>query len=366
MLFIWAKENSDISYRQGMHELLSPILLVLYRDAQIVDNLKYLNEVNPNVNHILKILDRTYLEHDTYCLFEKLMSKMKEFFIVESSQIVKAPKRGIATNSPLDSVLLGPQKVDENDTPIFKICNKIQYTLLEKKDPELHRHLIRMAIEPQVYLLRWVRLLFGREFHIDDSIILWDAIFADCGGFRSDVKSPSDIDLSLVEHISVAMLHYIRKHLLTSDCSNCLRRLMRYPPVEDVHIFVEQALESRTRPTSLLPGMESMVVEPVVTVKHTNTSSLFPRLSRDVKVTEKSVKSSNFFPSPPKKPGLLSPSKSNGKHKVKPLSGTPTIQSMSTSHHGHSFEAQEYIEKEKKLGTVVDVVLNVLQNMILE
>ena len=45
---------------------------------------------------------------------------------------------------------------------------------------------------------RWVRLLFGREFPLQDLLALWDAIFADG---RS---------LSLVDYIFVAMLQHIR------------------------------------------------------------------------------------------------------------------------------------------------------------
>lgn len=29
---------------------------------------------------------------------------------------------------------------------------------------------------PQLFLLKWVRLLFGREFHVDDLLIIWDAL----------------------------------------------------------------------------------------------------------------------------------------------------------------------------------------------
>ncbi|KAF0973034.1 hypothetical protein FDP41_008698 [Naegleria fowleri] len=324
MLFVWSKENTDLSYRQGMHELLSPILLVVYRDAQNIENYKYLLQENPELNLLMKLLDRNFLEHDTYCLFEKLMTKMREYFIVgESPQGRSLPN--ISTKGPLDSgLLMTERKMDLYETPIFKISNKIQNNLLEKKDPELHRHLTKMCIEPQIYLIRWVRLLFGREFHIDDAIILWDAIFSDCGGFRSEsLMSPSDIDLSLVEHISVAMLHFIRKHLLSSDASYCMKRLMRYPPVEDVHIFVEQALESRARPTSLLPSISmtdlnnshnnhnnssnnginnggATVIPKSLSNPTLDTSSLFPRLTKDVPVTERTIKPSRKQEGTPK------------------------------------------------------------------
>ena len=45
-------------------------------------------------------------------------------------------------------------------------------------DPALHLRLGELGIEPQLYLLRWLRLLFGREFHFEDVKLLWDAIFA--------------------------------------------------------------------------------------------------------------------------------------------------------------------------------------------
>jgi hypothetical protein len=45
---------------------------------------------------------------------------------------------------------------------------------------------------------RWIRLLFGREFPMQDLLVLWDALFADGIGF------------DLVDYIFVAMLLYIR------------------------------------------------------------------------------------------------------------------------------------------------------------
>ena len=90
------------------------------------------------------------------------------------------------------------------------MCIRIQSNILGKKDVELSSHLKELSIEPQIYLLRWIRLLFGREFHIEDVLVIWDAIFADCGGFREQELDAMLIDLSIVEHISVMMLTYIR------------------------------------------------------------------------------------------------------------------------------------------------------------
>lgn len=45
---------------------------------------------------------------------------------------------------------------------------------------------------------RWVRLLFGREFPLQDLLVVWDALFAD------------GLTLTLVDYVFVAMLLYIR------------------------------------------------------------------------------------------------------------------------------------------------------------
>lgn len=50
----------------------------------------------------------------------------------------------------------------------------------------------------QHFFSRWIRLLFGREFPMQDLLALWDAIFADGVGFE------------LVDFVFVAMLLYIR------------------------------------------------------------------------------------------------------------------------------------------------------------
>ena len=55
--------------------------------------------------------------------------------------------------------------------------------------------------------MRWVRLIFGREFHIEDVFVIWDAIFA-------DIKE-NDEAISTLEYMSVSMLMYIREFMLS-------------------------------------------------------------------------------------------------------------------------------------------------------
>ncbi|XP_026942357.1 TBC1 domain family member 5 isoform X4 [Sagmatias obliquidens] len=122
-----------------------------------------------------------------------------------------------------------PQDLGPTVAIVTKV-NQIQDHLLKKHDIELYMHLNRLEIAPQIYGLRWVRLLFGREFPLQDLLVVWDALFAD------------GLSLSLVDYIFIAMLLYIRDALISSNYQTCLGLLMHYPLIGDVHSLILKAL----------------------------------------------------------------------------------------------------------------------------
>lgn len=66
------------------------------------------------------------------------------------------------------------------------------------------------------FFRRWVRLLFGREFPLQDLLVVWDALFAD------------SITLNLVDYIFVAMLLYIRDACKYQVSYTLLKRMQTY------------------------------------------------------------------------------------------------------------------------------------------
>lgn len=97
----------------------------------------------------------------------------------------------------------------------------------------MHSHLTKLGIEPQLFLLRWLRVLFSREFHLDDAMLLWDAVIAENGNKESGGVGGGVRDF--IEAFAVSMLLFVRSDVLVqSDFGSCLRRLQRFPPVEDV------------------------------------------------------------------------------------------------------------------------------------
>jgi TBC1 domain family member 5 len=166
VLFIWCKLHPEIGYRQGMHELVAPILWAVDEDAQPATAEEPWSSV----------LDRDYIRHDTFTLFRKIMAHAAKWYESGSSN----------SNGSI------------GDSTIIVLSDKIHKELLHSVDPELADCLTRLEVLPQVFLIRWIRLLFGREFPFEQCLEFWDCLFA---------VSP---ELELVPYICVAMLIRVR------------------------------------------------------------------------------------------------------------------------------------------------------------
>ncbi|KAF2789812.1 RabGAP/TBC [Melanomma pulvis-pyrius CBS 109.77] len=230
VLFVWCKMHPDIGYRQGMHEVLAPILWVVERDAVDTDGMEH-----REIDHTLAdVLDSRFIEHDTSTLFSLIMRTAKSFY---------AP-------ADLGSVT--------KETPMLIRSARIFERYLPKADPDLAAHLVKLEIVPQIFLLRWIRLLFGREFPLDSVLNMWDALFA------------IDPSLELVDMISIAMLLRIRWQLVASDTNEAFSLLLRYPePDAPAYTFIKDALYLRDHLTPeggaeiiTRYGMKAPVIEP--------------------------------------------------------------------------------------------------------
>ncbi|KAK4177063.1 rab-GTPase-TBC domain-containing protein [Triangularia setosa] len=200
ILFLYCKLNPSAGgYRQGMHELLAPIVHVVAQDSVDDKQSSVTDTLDPP---IVELLDSSRVEHDAFALFSKVMDRAAAFYEVEQNTIVEKSKY-------------------------------IHEVALLKVDEELASHLRDIEVLPQIFLIRWIRLLFGREFPFEQTMILWDAVFA------------FDPNLEMIDLICVAMLLRIRWTLLEADYSVALQLLLKYPvppPPHGPHTFVDDAL----------------------------------------------------------------------------------------------------------------------------
>ena len=127
ILFIYSKLNPDTGYRQGMHELLAPMLWAVDCDAVDAGSLQHdaRDQQIENEDMMLEILDAAFVEHDAFNLFCALMQTTKAFYEVG----------------------------DSKTSPLVSRSRRIHEELLAAVDPELEHHLGSVEILPQIYLV---------------------------------------------------------------------------------------------------------------------------------------------------------------------------------------------------------------------
>ncbi|KAL4950080.1 rab-GTPase-TBC domain-containing protein [Aspergillus filifer] len=218
ILFIYSKLNPDLGYRQGMHELLAPLLWALDRDAIDPKALEEFRSTGQDDDLMLQLLDYEYIEHDAFSLFCSVMQSARVFYEHNTHR---------SSSGQMDAI------------PIVIQCEHIHNDLLGATDLELADHLQALDILPQIFLTRWMRLLFGREFPFQDMLMTWDLLFAE--GLR----------LELIEFVCVAMLLRVRWQLLVADSSTALTTLLRYPSPapHSPMTFVQDGLYLEQNPT---------------------------------------------------------------------------------------------------------------------
>jgi TBC1 domain family protein 5 len=129
ILFLYCKLHPAAGgYRQGMHELLAPLVWVVAQDA--VDPPCVATD-DPAEAIIAEMLGSSFVEHDAFALFSKLMESAGTFYEVESGSDVEAQQKNT----------------------IVERSKYIHEVALMKIDPELANHLWNIEVLPQIFLM---------------------------------------------------------------------------------------------------------------------------------------------------------------------------------------------------------------------
>eukprot|EP01018_Ginkgo_biloba_P026470 Gb_24603 [translate_table: standard] len=313
ILLLRSLRHPEHSYRQGMHELLAPLLYVLHVDVMHLSQLKHLyedlfddrfedlsfqesnicssdnlqkrkNALSAGIS-VIKVADEDkvvndfkdvesftcqanlgklsstdeldtdimsiylgsdaygaegelgallslrFMEHDAYCMFDALLSG-KGGVVAMADYFMNSPAVGSVTGSP----------------PVIEASADI-YNLLAVADMSLYSHLVELGVEPQYFALRWLRVLFGREFVLEDLLLLWDAIFTASNSHlpshRADVLGNNILwspRSAFISAMAVSMLLHLRSSLLaTPNATTCLQKLLNFPRNTDVKKLIENA-----------------------------------------------------------------------------------------------------------------------------
>ncbi|CAA3026971.1 Ypt Rab-specific GTPase-activating GYP6 [Olea europaea subsp. europaea] len=331
ILLLWCLRHPEYGYRQGMHELLAPLLYVLHVDVQrlsevrkvyedhFIDKfdgfsfhendltykfdfkkfsdsaedgnelgkgpMKFISELDPKIQNIVLlsdaygtegelgvVLSKNFMEHDGYSMFDALMSgaggavAMVEFF----------------SPSPFGNARSGFPPVIEASAAL--------YHLLSIVDSSLHGHLVELGVEPQYFALRWLRVLFGREFSLEDLLIIWDKIFSyDNTKFNMPADNDSDSKFAVlnsprgafISAFAVSIILHLRSPVLaTENATACLKRLLNFP--DDINLVKLLAKATSLQALAVDAIKTSLPIYPGLYYKSQSVSTRGHSLSLDV------------------------------------------------------------------------------------
>lgn len=154
ILFCYAREHPTICYRQGMHEVLAPLIFVIYADQVCVDHIRDESHINIDSN-LSEVLNSEYLEADSYSLFCCVMKSLELFYrindtnISQSGQLVYNHRE---TGASCSSVV----KHEKSEIEVVHQLNIVRDEIFAKNDIILHNHLLKLEIPLAIFGIRWL------------------------------------------------------------------------------------------------------------------------------------------------------------------------------------------------------------------
>ena len=228
-LVMWSLDNSKLSYRQGMNEICAVIIICLYpyyhidNKYEFIDDNK-LNELLENPEKNYKELynynynDKTF-EFDIYELFYLFMKNgvKKLYETIESKEQDKDFNFDNYKKYELFQFKVDNDNENEKkNNKLIKRCDDIVKQKLKNIDGELYNHFVVIDLNCSLFLQKWLKCLFNREFKINEIIILWDCIIL-IGN-----------DLEFIDFISVSILISLRDSLLNKNQDDCFHTIFTF------------------------------------------------------------------------------------------------------------------------------------------
>ena len=178
ILFIYTYFCPDISYHQGMNELLAPIYYCYSYDKTYTEE----NEED--------------IEADSYWSFYNLMSKVSQSF-------VSANDKGLEIKSF-----------------IFQKC-------LEYVDIDIYKNLQQLNIRNEYYCYKWFILLFSQEFEINELLKIWDLIFS------------HEDKYYYVVYLGLAIMKLKKDTMVSGEMVDILQSLQNYQDLDVVGLILK-------------------------------------------------------------------------------------------------------------------------------
>ena len=212
VLYIYAKENLEAGYQQGMGDICGVFLYVLYKEFYLKSGFE-----KDELTSIYSLIhsNNVYLEYDLYLIFDKFMRKgIASFFLYNTSKYKEN--------------ILGSKSIEEK-------LNLSLDDIINSNDSELKK---------RIYILYYL-CVFTREFKLSQVVLIWDLIimyeYVETHLLKKELLKTH---LNFIEGAALSMLIHFKPFIIQKEDKNeILSGIMHFPEDISIDKICKKAIE---------------------------------------------------------------------------------------------------------------------------
>ena len=237
-LVMWSLDNSKLSYRQGMNEICAVIIICLFPYYNIENKYEFIDD--NKLNELLDNPEKNYKELYNYCYNDKTFEfDIYEIFYLFMKNGVKKLYETIESKEQdknfnpdnykkyelFQFKVENDNENEKKNNKLIQRCDDIIKQKLKNIDSELFNHFVVIDLNCSLFLQKWLKCLFNREFKINEIVLLWDCIVL-IGN-----------DLEFIDFITVSILISLRDELLIKNQDDCFQTIFTFNQNNTINIL---------------------------------------------------------------------------------------------------------------------------------
>ena len=240
VLYIYAKENLEAGYQQGMGDICGVFLYVLYKEFYLKSGFE-----KDELSSLYSLIhsNNVYLEYDLYLIFDKFMRKgIASFFLYNTS---KYKENILGSKSIEEKLKLSLDDIiNSNDSELKKRIYILYYINFKQFDPKFF-DLLKNYVYPELFMLRWFLCVFTREFKLSQVVLIWDLIimyeYVETHLLKKELLKTH---LNFIEGAALSMLIHFKPFIIQKEDKNeILSGIMHFPEDIPIDKICKKAIE---------------------------------------------------------------------------------------------------------------------------
>ena len=240
VLYIYAKENLEAGYQQGMGDICGVFLYVLYKEFYLKSGFE-----KDELTSLYSLIhsNNVYLEYDLYLIFDKFMRKgIASFFLYNTS---KYKENILGSKSIEEKLKLSLDDIiNSNDSELKKRIYILYYINFKQFDPKFF-DLLKNYVYPELFMLRWFLCVFTREFKLSQVVLIWDLIimyeYVETHLLKKELLKTH---LNFIEGAALSMLIHFKPFIIQKEDKNeILSGIMHFPEDISIDKICKKAIE---------------------------------------------------------------------------------------------------------------------------